>query len=123
MPFRIFVACIFWAIRFRPGLLWARLRSVAFGKLNPSYPIAFLLRVASQPPARRRPHSGKAQIKNIMKNIIWTMPSARATPDSLHSVFASQRTKPFVSLSHFYYVLHHKHLSRLKGRSVLLTAG
>ncbi|MFZ9550215.1 MAG: hypothetical protein ACO28Y_08845, partial [Bacteroidia bacterium] len=34
-------------------------------------------------PERRRPHSGKAQIKNIIKNIIWAMPSARDTSGSL----------------------------------------
>ena len=33
------------------------------------------------------------------------MPSARATPGSLHSVIAAQRTKPFVSLSHFFILL------------------
>ena len=33
------------------------------------------------------------------------MPPARATPGSLHSVFAAQRTKPFVSLSHFFILL------------------
>ena len=32
------------------------------------------------------------------------MPSARATSGSLHSVFASQRTKPFVSLSRLFYL-------------------
>ena len=34
-------------------------------------------------PARRRPQSGKAQIKKIMKNIILAMPLAQATPGSL----------------------------------------
>jgi hypothetical protein len=29
-------------------------------------------------PTRRRPHSGKAQIKNNLKNMILAMPSARA---------------------------------------------
>ena len=46
-------------------------------------------------------------------NIFRAMPSAWATPGSLHSVFAAQRTKPCASLSHFYYVLHHNRLSRL----------
>ena len=58
-------------------------------------------------PARRRPQSGKAQIKINMKNIITAMPSARATPGSLHSVFAMQRTKPCVSLSHFFILLNY----------------
>ena len=37
-------------------------------------------------PERRRPQSGKAQIKNNINNIIRAMPSARATAGSLHSV-------------------------------------
>ena len=36
--------------------------------------------------------------------MLWAMPSARATPGSLHSVFALQRTKPCVSLSQFFYL-------------------
>ena len=38
-------------------------------------------------------------------SFFWAMPSARATPGSLHSVFAAQRTKPCVSLSHFFILL------------------
>ena len=35
------------------------------------------------------------------------MPLARAASGSLHSVFAAQRTKPFVSLSHFFILLNY----------------
>ena len=51
---------------------------------NPAYPYRGFIRIVYKclsrlvKPASRRPHSGKAQIKNNLKNMIWAMPSARA---------------------------------------------
>ena len=41
--FLVFVVIFIWAMPFRPGLLRARLRSVAFGELNPTYPYRIFL--------------------------------------------------------------------------------
>ena len=44
------------------------------------------------------------QRRSNLFRMLWAMPSARATPGSLRSVFALQRTKPCVSLSRLFYL-------------------
>ena len=99
--FLVFVVIFIWAMPFRPGLLRARLRSVACGEPSPAYPYRiffvklvllscfwamffwnyFLMELCFGGIIWAMPLE-----KKIIFSMFWAMPSSRATTGSLCSV-------------------------------------